>query len=87
MKVSWRFLVLALTIGFCITALTGFVEYTPSGVTIPENKYYGFPIIWRASDAFVGEKISYYEFFIDFVFWTVIAAIIVLLAKAAYSLL
>ncbi|MEM3577863.1 MAG: hypothetical protein QXX51_05335 [Candidatus Bathyarchaeia archaeon] len=87
MKVNWRILVLAVTIGVCITSFTGFVENTPSGVIIPENKYYGFPMIWRISDAFVGEKILYYEFLLDFLFWTAITAIIVLLAKAAYSLL
>ena len=81
MKVSWRILILTIIIGACITALTGFIENTPSGVVIPENKYYGFPMIWRISDVFAGEKFFYLEFFVDFVFWTVIVAIVILLTK------
>jgi hypothetical protein len=74
-------LVLAVVIGVCVAALTGFVENTPGSITIPENKYYGFPIIWRISDAFTGEKYLYFEFFVDSFFWTAIIAILILLVK------
>ncbi|MEM3695196.1 MAG: hypothetical protein QXJ11_04480 [Candidatus Bathyarchaeia archaeon] len=87
MKVSWRILVLAVVIGVCITTLTGFVENKSSGIIIPENKCYGFPVVWRISDAFTGEKILYYEFFLDFLFWITIAAIIILLLKTVSRLL
>jgi len=81
LRVGWRILILTIIISACITALTGFTENTPSGVVIPENKYYGFPMIWRVSDAFAGEKFFYLEFFVDLAFWTAIVAIVILLTK------
>ncbi|MGB9675564.1 MAG: hypothetical protein ACPL0C_00070 [Candidatus Bathyarchaeales archaeon] len=50
-------------------------------MVIPENKYYGFPMIWRVNDAFAGEKFFCLEFFADFVFWAVIVGILILLVK------
>lgn len=87
MKFSWKTLLLTLVIGVCIAALTGFAENTPSNVTIPENKYYGFPMIWRIHDAFAGEKIMYYAFFLDFLFWTAITAITASIVKVLGRLL
>jgi hypothetical protein len=71
--------------GVCIASLTGFVENKPSGVIIPENKYYGFPMIWRISDVFAGEKFLYLEFFVNCTFWVAIVAILILLATAISS--
>ncbi|MGB9740577.1 MAG: hypothetical protein ACP5IM_02070 [Candidatus Bathyarchaeia archaeon] len=66
---------LSAAIGFCIAA------------PIPENKHYGFPMTWRVIDAFTGENSFTLSIFVDFVFWTVMVAILISLMKIAGRLL
>lgn len=80
-SVGWRILLLSLVVGVCVGLVTGFVENTPGGATIPENKYYGFPLIWRLSDPFVGETYFYLELFADLLFWIAVASAIALVVK------
>ncbi len=82
--VNWRILVLAIIVGVCIGMLTGFVENRPTEVTIPENKYYGFPFIWRQVDMFIGESYLLKELLLDMLFWIAVSIIaVILVAKLA----
>jgi len=82
--VNWRILVLAIIAGVCIGLLTGFVENRPADVTIPENKYYGFPFIWRRVDMFTGESYLLKELLLGTLFWIAISLIaVILVAKLA----
>ena len=76
MKVNWRILVLAFVVGVCISLVSGFVVEQPR-TGIVENKYYGFPFVWRSTDPFVGESYYYLEFFADCVIWAIVAFVIV----------
>lgn len=80
-KASGRFLALIVVFGVCIGLVSGFVENTTRGASIPENKYYGYPLVWRLSDAFTGEKYYYFELVIDCIFWIVIVSAVALLAQ------
>jgi len=73
--------VFAVVVGVCVGLVSGFVENRPGGVTIPENKYYGYPLIWRLIDAFAGEKYYYFELLVDCIFWIAIILIVGLLTK------
>jgi len=79
--VVWRVLVLAVVVGVCIGLVSGFVENKLGGVTIPEKRHYGFPLVWRTTDPFVGEKHYYFEVLVDILFWIAIVSVAVLLAK------
>lgn len=81
LKIYWRITVFAVIIGFNLGLASGLVERKPDLVTIPENKYYGFPFVWRSTDPFVGEKHFYFEFFLNCLFWTIIAFIALFMAK------
>jgi len=80
-KVDWRVMVLAVVAGVCIGLLTGFVENKSGGYTIPENSYYGYPLIWRISSMNTGETFLYLELFVDCLPWIAVFLIIALLAK------
>lgn len=80
LKVGWRILAMALIGGVCIGLVSGLVENKPGSAGIPENKYYGYPLIWRLSDPFTGEKYSYFELLVDCIFWVAVALVLALLA-------
>jgi len=61
--------------------VTGLVENNPGHATIPEDKYYGFPLVWRTTDPFVGEKYSYLKLFADCIFWMAVVLAATLLVK------
>lgn len=82
--VNWRVLVLAVIIGVCIGLFAGVVENRPTEATIPENKYYGFPFIWRRVDMFMGESYLLNELLLDILFWIAVSLIaVILIAKLA----
>jgi hypothetical protein len=80
-KVEWQILFFAVIVGCCIGFVSGLVERKPEFVTVPENKYYGAPFIWRSTDPFVGEKYHYLELFLDCIFWITITFIAIVVAK------
>jgi len=82
--VNWRILALAIIVGVCLGLLTGFVENRPNEVTVPENKYYGFPFIWRKIDMFTGESYLLKELLLGMLFWIAISLIaVIVIAKLA----
>ncbi|MEM4704818.1 MAG: hypothetical protein QXJ02_07115, partial [Candidatus Bathyarchaeia archaeon] len=64
MKTCWL-LVLSVSAGFGAALLSGLVENRPQEVTIPENRYYGYPLIWRLFDPFTGENYYIDQFVVD----------------------
>ncbi len=76
LKAGWRLLVLAVVLGVGVGLVTGFVENRTIGAVIPENKYYGFPLVWRISSMNTGESYMYSELFVDFAFWIVVFLIV-----------
>lgn len=81
MKASLRVLVSGAIVGICITLASGLVENVPDFAAIPENRYYGFPLVWRGTDPFVGERYYYFELFVDLVFWVMVILAVVLLVR------
>jgi len=80
-RVNWRSLVLVVVIGVCIGLFTGIVENRPSEIGIPEDKYHGFPLVWRITHTGLPDEYRFLELFVDCLFWFVIVLIIVLLVK------
>jgi hypothetical protein len=75
-KINWKVLILTVIIGVCIVIATG----------IPGNKFFGWPLVWRISEMETGTEIcSYFELFVDCIFWIVIALVIFLFAKITKS--
>jgi len=56
LKISLRVLLSVAIAGICVALGTGLVENVPDSVTIPENEYYRFPLVWRSTDPFAGDK-------------------------------
>lgn len=79
MKVGWRVLVLVVVAGVCIGLGTGIIEQ--SRISILENKYYGFPLVWRISSMNTGETYMYLELVADLAFWTSVVAVIMIVVS------
>lgn len=84
-KINWKVLILTVIIGVCIAIATGFIiEHPQTG--IPGNKFFGWPLVWRISEMETGTEIcSYFELFVDCIFWIVIALVIFLFAGVMKS--
>jgi hypothetical protein len=77
LKVSKRLTGVIIVVGFFIGFGSGLIENSPYYAGIPENRYYGFPFVWRAVDAKTGEKYAYAVWLIiDCLFGTILASII-----------
>jgi hypothetical protein len=62
---------------------SGFFESKPDFVSIPENKYFGFPLIWRMLNTATGETRLYsFELAIDCLFWFALVSIAAVVAMA-----
>lgn len=65
-------------VGFFVGFGSGLVENDPGFVHVPENRYYGFPLVWRMVNTATGDKFaSPVELFIDIVFGTGIVSLVV----------
>jgi len=82
LKDVWKFVVLVAVAGVCLGLVTGFVENNLfSEVVIPEKRFYGFPLVWRSFDPFVGEGYYFFELLVDVVFWIGVVAVIALVVR------
>lgn len=81
LKIGLRVLLSVVIVGICVALGSGLVENVPDFVTIPENRYYGFPLVWRSADPFAGDKYFYFELFVDLVFWVMVILAVVLLIR------
>lgn len=81
LKASHRLLVLAVVLGVSVGLVTGFVENRTIGAVIPENTYYGFPLVWRISSMNTGESYMYSELFVDLAFWIIAFLVVALVAS------
>ena len=62
---------------------SGFFESKPDFVSIPENRYFGFPLIWRMLNTATGETgLYFFELAIDCLFWFALVSIAAVVAIA-----
>lgn len=77
LRVSKRLVAIIIVLGFSVGFGSGLVENTPDFASNPQNRYYGFPLVWRAVNTTTGEKYTYaFELFADCLFGIVLASII-----------
>jgi hypothetical protein len=82
-RLLWRLLILIALVGVLASLSSGLVENKPDFISIPENKYFGFPLVWRMLNTATGETYSYYfELAIDWLFWFALALIVTVVAIA-----
>jgi len=76
LKLSKHLMAIIIVGGFFIGFGSGLAE-TPGSGGIPENKYYGFPLGWRAVNTMTGDKYGYpLELFVDCLFGMLLVSII-----------
>lgn len=66
---GWRAMVSVVAFGVLAAFISGFVASMPGNAWLPENKYYGFPLVWRTYDPSYGEGHHYFELAVDCIFW------------------
>jgi hypothetical protein len=77
--VRWWLVAVVILIGFFVGFGSGLIENDPGFLHIPEQRYYGFPLVWRMVDTASGEKFTYpVELLADIVFGIVMVATVVL---------
>lgn len=81
LKIDLRVLLSAVIAGICIAFASGLVENVPDFVTIPGNRYYGFPLVWRSMDPSAGDSYLYFELIVNLVFWVMVILAAVLLIR------
>lgn len=69
----------AVFLGFLITLTTGFFR-NEKGVSIPEIKRYGYPLLWLITNLNGPTEYIVANFVLDVIFWTTIFLIVLLLA-------
>ena len=82
-----RVAALVVLLGICLGLVSGFVENRLGSENIPENNYYGFPLVWRITSMNTGETYFYFELFVDCLFGILIVSVIALGAFAATKLM
>lgn len=71
-------------VGFFVGFGSGLIEQP--GLGVPEERYYGFPLVWRMVNTATGDKFTYpLELFIDVVFGVVIVSIIAVSTVMTYN--
>jgi len=78
---DWWALVLVVIIGVCLGLFSGLMENPPGEVGLPEYKHYGFPLVWRITQTDAPDKFSFFELFVDCLFWIAIVSVIALISK------
>jgi len=81
LKINWKVFVFSIIVGICIGISTGFIIEQHKNVSIPGNKYYGFPLVWRISGIETGIRLHYFELAVDCIFWTIIFLAVLLFIK------
>jgi len=68
---------IVLLVGFFVGFGSGLIENQPDSVSIPGNKYYGFPFVWRMVEMESGNYETYVDkLFLDIAFgWALIAVV------------
>lgn len=80
-RLRWRLLVLIALIGALASLGSGLFENKPDFISIPENEYSGFPLIWRMLNTATGSTYLYpLGFAIDYLFWFAIVSIVIVVA-------
>ena len=74
---SKKLLTVAIVCGVLVSLATGLVSRNI--MSIPENKYYGFPSIWRVTSLTEPTKYVISNFAIDAVFWVTVSLLTVIL--------
>jgi uncharacterized membrane protein YfcA len=66
-----------LFVGFFVGFGSGLIENRPDSESIPGNKYYGFPLVWRMVEMESGTYETYVDkLFLDIAFgWIIIAVV------------
>jgi hypothetical protein len=80
LKFRWQVLVLAVVLGVGVGLATGLLE-NQTGASIPENKYYGFPLFWRINNMNTGDTYMSFELFVDVAFWIIVFLVVGLVAS------
>ena len=69
--------------GVFASLCSGLFESKPDFVSIPENKYFGFPLIWRMLNTATGETdLYFFELAINCLFWFALVSIAAVVAIA-----
>jgi hypothetical protein len=72
-----KLLFAALTCGVIASLVAGFFE-NRGQIGIPENKYYGYPLVWRITSLDGSTEYAATNFTLNFLFWFVISFLILL---------
>lgn len=67
-----RSLFAAIVLGFIVSLATGLVENGPR-IGLPENKYYGYPLVWRLTTTAQPTEFIFTSLIIDAAFWIAIS--------------
>ena len=74
-----QIIAIILFVGFFVGFGSGLIENRPDSVSIPGNRYYGFPLVWRMVEMESGTYETYVDkLFLDIAFgWVIIAVVAV----------
>lgn len=81
---GWRSIIFALIVGTIISLITGLIENAPV-VGEPGVTYYGYPIVWLFVKSPPTTEISYAFLFIDVVFWSGVAILILFIIESFHT--
>jgi hypothetical protein len=77
LKLGRRLVVVIIVVGFFIGFGSGLIENASGPASVPGNKYYGFPLAWRAVNTSTGGRYEYpVELFEDCLFGVLLVSII-----------
>ena len=83
MRVNKTLVGIIIVLGFFVGFGSGLVENAPIFASNPQDKYYGFPIVWRAVNTKTGEKNAYApELFADCLFGVAVVSTVAAMALA-----
>jgi hypothetical protein len=77
LKLSTSLVAVIIVVGFFIGFGSGLIENVSGPASVPGNKYYGFPLAWRAVNTSTGDRYEYpVELFVDCLFGVLMVSII-----------
>ena len=77
LKLGMRLVAVIIVVGFFIGFGSGLIENTSGPANVPGDKYYGFPLAWRAVNTVTGSRYEYpVELFVDCLFGVLFVSII-----------
>lgn len=84
---KWKYLLSGIAFGMIITLTVGFVE-NRFVIGIPENRFYGYPFVWRIEyfmeSNFFSSTFILNNLIIDNAIWTTISLVVAYLMKTAF---